>query len=197
MSPLATEIHPHSQLRGTPPLHDVSAPAGHHAPAGRAAGPPTAGTASSAGASSRTPDQSPGTFTGAALPICGVEVLIVVVHPWVLADIHEANLYVVAFHERFRRIIVLMAQGPDGAPCFYGPTNIVRVLHGLPFEMIPWRRLLYRTAPPPSWQLPIPQPRGRGKRTERAERADSSLVARGDRGVHSNRIGSADRTTAH
>lgn len=110
----------------------------------------------------------PGTFTGAVLPVCGVEVLIVVVRPWVLADVHEANLYVVAFYERFRRTIVLMAQRPDGAPCFYGPADIVRVLHGLPFEMLPWRRWLFRTAPPPSWQLPIPEPRGGAVPTERA-----------------------------
>ena len=101
----------------------------------------------------------PHTFNGAVLPICGVEVLIVVVRPWVLADIHEANLFVVAFYARFRRTIVLMAQRPDGAPRFYGPTEIVRVLLALPLELIPWRRLLFRTTKPPSWQLPIPQPR--------------------------------------
>lgn len=116
----------------------------------------------------------PGTFTGAVLPVCGVEVLIVVVRPWVLADVHEANLYVVAFYERFRRTIVLMAQRPDGAPCFYGPVNIVRVLHGLPFEMLPWRRWLFRTAPPPSWQLPIPEPR-RGAGIRSASAASSAV----------------------
>ncbi len=161
-----------------------------------------------AGASSRSADPAPGSFTGAALPICGVEVLIVVVHPWVLADIHEANLYVVAFHERFRRIIVLVAQGPDGVPCFYGPTNIVRVLHGLPFEMIPWRRLLYRTAPPPSWRLPIPQARGRGDRAgdgasplpthgAGASGAAPTVNGRGDRAARPDRIGGTDRNRAH
>jgi hypothetical protein len=160
------------------------------------------------GASSRTPGAPPGTFTGAALPICGAPVLIVVVHPWVLADIHEANLYVVAFHERFRRIIVLVAQGADGAPCFYGPTNIVRVLHGLPFEMIPWRRLLYRTAPPPSSRLPIPPPRGRGNRagdvapssTTRGAGASGgapTVNGRGGRAARPDRIGGTDRNRAH
>jgi hypothetical protein len=116
----------------------------------------------------RTSGRPPSTFNGAALPICGVEVLIVVVRPWVLADIHEANLFVVAFHERFRRTIVLMAQRSDGAPSFYGPTDIVRVLQGLPLEMLPWRRLLFRTVPPPSWRLPIPQPRRRPPATATA-----------------------------
>ncbi|HSK04575.1 MAG TPA: hypothetical protein VK932_25155 [Kofleriaceae bacterium] len=131
------------------------------------------------------PVHAPRSFTGAALPICGAPVLIVVVHPWVLADIHEANLYVVAFHERFRRIIVLMAQGPDGAPCFYGPTNIVRVLHGLPFEMIPWRRLLYRTAPP----LPT--------RSAGPSGAAPTVNGRGARAARPDRIGGTDRNRAH
>jgi hypothetical protein len=117
----------------------------------------------------------PGTFHGAALPICGAEVLIVAVRPWVLADVHEANLFVVAFHERFLRTIVLMAQGPDGTPWFYGPAEIVRVLLELPFEMIPWRRLLFRALPPPGWQLPIPAPRPRlAARTETLRSGDLS-----------------------
>jgi len=99
----------------------------------------------------------PGTFIGAVLPVCGVEVLIVVVRPQVLADLHEANLYVVAFHERFRRSIVLVAQDSRGAPTFYGPAEIARVLSTLPFEVLPWRWLLYRAEPPPSWRLPIPK----------------------------------------
>jgi hypothetical protein len=179
--------------------HDPGTPAQSGAPTSRGAGPP-----------GRPPDHAPGSFTGAALPICGVEALIVVVHPWVLADVHAANLYVVAFHERFRRIIVLMAQGPGGAPCFYGPANLVRVLHGLPLEMIPWRRLLYRTAPPPSWRLPIPQPRARARAGPAGDLA-SSLVprgadrsgaaptvnGRGDRAARPARIGGTDRTRAH
>lgn len=119
----------------------------------------------------------PSTFNGALMPICGVEVLIVVVRPWVLTDVHEANLFVVAFHERFRRTIVLMAQGPYGEPYYYGPTEIVRVLQQLPLEMIPWRRLLVRTLPPPGWQLPIPQPRARAGRTETVDDADLSELA--------------------
>lgn len=140
----------------------------------------TAARTSTAAGAHRTP----GTFIGAVLPICSVEVLIVVVRPWVLADIHEANLYVVAFHERFRRTIVLMAQGPDGASRFYGPTDILRVLQGLPFEMIPWRRLLYRVAPPPSWRLPVPQPRRDGGGSS-SERADSPAISHSADGASS------------
>lgn len=163
-----------------------STKAGPAAPA-RGGGDLGGGGASPGAARPGAAGPPPSTFNGAVLPICGVEVLIVVVRPWVLADIHEANLFVVAFHERFRRTIVLMAQTADGAPYFYGPTEIVRLLRGLPFEMIPWRRLLFRTVPPPSWQLPIPPPRGdagssetidTGAGTEPAARADPTRAAR-------------------
>jgi hypothetical protein len=132
--------------------------------------------AARASAAGRAP-RSPGTFLGAALPICGVEVLLVVVRPWVLADIHEANLFVVAFHERFRRAIVLVAQRPDGAPCFYGPTEIVRVLQGLPFELIPWRRFLLHPTPPPGWRLPLPLPLSGASSAASATAADAEVIA--------------------
>jgi hypothetical protein len=95
-------------------------------------------------------------FTGAMLPVCDVEVLIVVVRPFVINDPHEAALYVFAFHERFGRTIVLMAQDRDRVPTYYGPAGIVRVLCTLPFEVIPWRYLAYRVPRPRAWKLPIP-----------------------------------------
>ncbi len=95
-------------------------------------------------------------FTGAALPICGVDVLIVVVKPWILADAHEAQLYVIAFGLRFGRTTVLMAQDDGRVPTYYGPAQIVRALGVLPFEIIPWQRMTYRLPRPRSWQLPIP-----------------------------------------
>ena len=91
------------------------------------------------------------------MPIGGTEVLIVVVRPWVLADRHEANLFVVAFYTRFKRVVILMAQDERGVPSYFGPTGIVEVLGRLPFELIPWQRLPYRTVRPASWKLPIPQ----------------------------------------
>ena len=97
------------------------------------------------------------TFTGALLPVCGADVLIVAVQPWVLASAHESQLYVVAFQLRFGRTIVLMAQDERRTPTYYGPAGIVRVLRSLPFDIIPWRKLPYRTAPPRSWKLPIPR----------------------------------------
>lgn len=134
--------------------------------------------AARASAAGRAP-RPPGTFLGAALPVCGVDALIVVVRPWVLADIHEANLFVVAFHERFRRTIVLVAQRPDGAPYFYGPTEIVRVLQGLPFELIPWRRFLLRPTPPPGWRLPLPpsRPPSLPSASSAASAADATVIA--------------------
>lgn len=101
---------------------------------------------------------TPGSFHGAVLPIGGAEVLLVAVRPCVFESVELANLYVAAFHERFRRTIVLVAVDEHGAPprC-YGPGEILRVLGALPFEMIPWRCVRYRTEPPPSWRLPIPK----------------------------------------
>jgi hypothetical protein len=90
------------------------------------------------------------------LPVCGVDVLIVVVKPWILTDEHEAALYVVAFQMRFQRTIVLMAQNDARVPTYYGPAPIVHALCTLPFEIIPWQRMLYRLPRPRSWQLPIP-----------------------------------------
>ncbi|MBA3393714.1 MAG: hypothetical protein H0T89_13785 [Deltaproteobacteria bacterium] len=95
-------------------------------------------------------------FTGAALPVCGVDVLIVVVQPWILADPHEAQLYVIAFALRFDRTIVLMAQDDRRVPTYYGPAPIVRALGVLPFEIIPWQRMPYQLPRPRAWQLPIP-----------------------------------------
>lgn len=104
-----------------------------------------------------TPPQHKPTFIGAALPVCGVDVLIVVVKPWILGDEHEAHLYAVAFHLRFHRTIVLAAQDDAGVPTYWGPPTIVRALCGLPFEIIPWQCMPYRMARPERrWQLPIP-----------------------------------------
>ena len=99
-------------------------------------------------------------FTGALLPICDVEVLIVVVQPRIMFDTYEANLFVSAFNLRFKRTIVLLSQDAQTfVPTFYGPAGIVRALSTLPFEMIPWQRLLYGIAKPPTWKLPIPPER--------------------------------------
>jgi hypothetical protein len=99
-------------------------------------------------------------FTGALLPVCDVEVLIGVVQPRIMFDTYEANLFVTAFNLRFKRTIVLLSQDEQTlVPTFYGPVGIVRALSTLPFEMIPWQRMLYRVAKPSSWQLPIPPER--------------------------------------
>jgi hypothetical protein len=129
----------------------------------------------------------PSTFNGAVLPIGGVETLIVVVRPWVLADLREANHFVVAFHERFHRTIVLAAQRADGAACFYGPAEIVRVLQALPIDLIPWRQLQFRAAPPRSPSsprsssgrppAPPPQPRARDTRSASAAAITRVLFA--------------------
>ena len=99
-------------------------------------------------------------FTGALLPICDVEVLIVVVAPRIMFDTYEANLYVSAFNLRFKRTIVLLSQDEQTlVPTFYGPAGIVRALSTLPFELIPWQQMLYRVAKPPVPMLPIPPER--------------------------------------
>jgi hypothetical protein len=178
----------------------VAAPVAAPAAAAAAADKNAAAASSSNGLKSiiavEPSGRAPGSFIGAALPVCGVDVLVVVVYPWVLADIHEANLYVVAFGERFRRRIVLTAQGPEGTPCFYGPTDIIRVLRGLPFEMLPWRRYLFRIKTPPAWRLPVPAPRG----AERADGIDGALGEGSAATPHTagaRRADSIDDTTPH
>ena len=95
-------------------------------------------------------------FMGAVLPVCGVEVLIVAVKPFIIADEHEANLYMIAFQMRFGRTVVLMSQDDARVPTYYGPPPIVQALSLLPFELIPWRSMPFRIPKPPPWQLPIP-----------------------------------------
>src|SRR5512139_2558347 len=115
---------------------------------------PSDGVAMSSSASS-----SPSVFVGAFLPVAGVDVLIVLVHPSILGDVHEANLYVTAFGLRFRRTIILVAQDAARFPTFYGPVGLVQPLSRLPFDVIPWQRLCYRVAKPRPWRLPIPRDR--------------------------------------
>lgn len=117
-------------------------------------------------------------FIGAALPICGIDVLIVVVQPDVLADPHECNLYVIAFQTRFGRAIVLVAQDDLLVPTYFGPLVIVRALSMLPFDLIPWRRMLYRMPRPKPWQLPIPRDATELPACEPAERAAGGGGAR-------------------
>lgn len=112
-------------------------------------------------------------FTGAVLPFCGVEVLIVVVEPRIMSDTFEANLFVTAFNLRFRRTIVLMSQDDaTHAPTYYGPAGIVRALTALPLEMLPWQRMLYRVATPAAWQLPI-APERKSSEAEETEQTGS------------------------
>lgn len=95
-------------------------------------------------------------FDGALLPVCGADVLIVVVQPWVLADPFEAQLFVTAFGLRYQRTIVLVARDRRRVPTFFGPPAIARALAALPFEIIPWRRIPYHAPPRRPWMLPIP-----------------------------------------
>jgi hypothetical protein len=125
-------------------------------------------------------------FTGALLPICDVEVLIVVVQPRVMFDTYEANLFVTAFNLRFKRTIVLLSQDEHAlVPTYYGPAGIVRALSMLPFEMIPWQRMLYRIAKPASWILPIPPERP--PYPSSVESVDSSVNASIDANIDASR----------
>lgn len=93
-------------------------------------------------------------FAGATIRLYGADVLVVVVLPELLADVHESQLVVIAFRARFARTIVLVARDAWGVPTYYGPAAIARALSALPFDALSWRRYLYRRAPPP--RLPIP-----------------------------------------
>jgi hypothetical protein len=99
-------------------------------------------------------------FTGAVLPVAGIDTLVVVVQPQIMFDPHEAALYLAAFQIRFGRAVVLMSQDASTcAPTYRGPDAIIEVLRSLPFEMLPWQRMLYRVAKPRPFQLPIPPDR--------------------------------------
>jgi hypothetical protein len=97
---------------------------------------------------------APAMFDGATIRLYGVEILVVLVQPAVLADPYECQLLVVAFAGRFARTIVLVAQDAHGVPTYYGPAAIARALSGLPFDALTWRR--YRFRRPPPAKLPIP-----------------------------------------
>lgn len=90
------------------------------------------------------------TFTGALLTVGPLELLIVVVPPAVLEDGDESRLTVVAYHARFGKPVVLMAQDLRGAPRYFGPDRVTPLVAATPFELIPWRQFRYRV---PEWQL--------------------------------------------
>lgn len=104
-----------------------------------------------------TPPPLP-SFVAARLPVAGERVLIVAVARSVLGDTGASQLYVQAFQRYFRRAIVLMAQDALQVPTYYGPAPVVRELSRLPFEVIPWRRFVYRHDLARRWWLPIPAP---------------------------------------
>lgn len=107
---------------------------------------------------------TPSSFNGALLPVCGAEVLVVCVRPWVLQDPDEAQLFLFAFTTRFSRPVVLMAQDARGLPTYFGARRFVDALSTLPVEVIPWKRYAYRTPAPEQptsprrYVLPIPPP---------------------------------------
>jgi len=94
----------------------------------------------------------------ARLPLCGVDVLVVVVERRVLNNPDAARHHIETFQRYFRRTIVLMAQDPRLVPTYYGPGPIVRRLSTLPFEVIPWRTFVYRDELARRWRLPDPAP---------------------------------------
>jgi hypothetical protein len=100
----------------------------------------------------------PAYFDGATIRLYGADVLIVLVAPWVLANVYESQLLVIAFRSRFRRTIVLVGQDARGVPTYYGPAAIAGALRTLPFEALSWRRYLYRRPAPPKLPIPIDLP---------------------------------------
>lgn len=95
-----------------------------------------------------------GMFTGAAIAVGRIELLLVIVAPAVLADVRECQLTVAAYQARFGKSIVLLAQDHRGSPRYFGPARLMPMVAAIPFELIPWRQLYYQ-APVP-WRLPIP-----------------------------------------
>jgi hypothetical protein len=93
-------------------------------------------------------------FTGATIRLFQVEVLVVIVPAYVLGDRALAPMIVAAFHKRFVRTIVLVAQDRRGVPTYFGPAAIATVLSKIPFDALAWRQ--YRFNKPKPMMLPIP-----------------------------------------
>jgi hypothetical protein len=94
-------------------------------------------------------------FLGALFELYDTKVLVARVGAAVLRDPYEMQLVIDAFQQRCRRIVVLCAQEGFGAPSFYGPEGLVRVLCAIPFDALTWRPIRYRATPPPMLPIPI------------------------------------------
>lgn len=94
-------------------------------------------------------------FIATTLHLFETEVLVVQVAPRVLGDRGEAPALVAAFHARFRRTIVLVAQDGRGVPTYFGPGPIAAVLAKIPFDAFAWRRYRYRRPRPQMLPIPI------------------------------------------
>ena len=76
---------------------------------------------------------------GAALSIAGRNFVVVLVKPELL-DGGEGDMAIETLQGGFGEVpVVLLAQGEDGAPRYYGAEDLVTLLRGVPLEKMPFR----------------------------------------------------------
>ncbi len=80
-------------------------------------------------------------FDAALVREQGVTFAVVVVNNHAVSSDSERRKAMGAFGRQFPGIpIVLMAQDGTGRPTYWGRTDIVGFLAGVPFEALPWKR---------------------------------------------------------
>lgn len=133
---------------------------------------------------------APISFEAALIRLYGAEVLVVIVARHILDDASEGPLVVAAFHARYRRTIVLAALDPRGVPTYFGPEAIARVLAGIPFDALSWRRYRYRQKVPAMLPIPVEESDARDSQpsflfseTTNTHRGADSSAARPTRGL--------------
>lgn len=76
---------------------------------------------------------------GAVIREQGQTFAVVIVKPHVVQNRTAAADAIASFMPVFGVPVVLMAQDGRGRPTFYGRSDIVRFLSGVPLQAIPWR----------------------------------------------------------
>ena len=108
-------------------------------------------SAPAAGSAADSPDvelASPRTWSrthakkvqAAAISLRGHGFVVVVVPMTLVASPGEADMAIDDLQPYFEGVpVVLMAQKDDGSPCYYGDSQLVDMLAGIPIEEMPWK----------------------------------------------------------
>jgi hypothetical protein len=77
-------------------------------------------------------------FDGAVIEEQGVTFGVAIVKPHVLNSSTERDEAVAAFEGLFGVPTILMAQDSHGTPTYFGRTDLVDFMAGVPVEAVPW-----------------------------------------------------------